>query len=148
MDAPGTICRTSPPSAPELTVRKSAWRIGLELARISGQLRLELSQGKETRMGGPAKYPEEFRREAVELHRSSDRSRVEVAKSLGISDGSLARSGGPGSVETWPDVDWSPVQRALARACRDRPAARPLTTTVVQWRNSRTRRWAGKSSGD
>jgi len=41
-------------------------------------------------MGRPAKYPEEFRREAVELARSSDRPRVEVAKSLGISDGSLA----------------------------------------------------------
>lgn len=41
-------------------------------------------------MGRPSKYPEEFRREAVELFRSSDRSRAEVAKSLGISDGSLA----------------------------------------------------------
>jgi transposase len=41
-------------------------------------------------MGRPAKYPGEFRREAVELYRSSDRSRAEVAKSLGISDGSLA----------------------------------------------------------
>lgn len=41
-------------------------------------------------MGRPNKYPEEFRREAVELYRSSDRSRAEVAKSLGISDGSLA----------------------------------------------------------
>jgi transposase len=41
-------------------------------------------------MGRPSKYPEEFRREAVELYRSSDRSRAEVAKSLGISDGSLA----------------------------------------------------------
>ena len=41
-------------------------------------------------MGRPQKYPDEFRREAVALYRSSDRSRVEVAKSLGISDGSLA----------------------------------------------------------
>ena len=41
-------------------------------------------------MGRPAKYPEEFRREAVELYRSSERSRAEVAKSLDISDGSLA----------------------------------------------------------
>jgi transposase len=40
-------------------------------------------------MGRPAKYPEEFRREAVELYRSSDRSRAEVARSLGVSDGSL-----------------------------------------------------------
>ena len=41
-------------------------------------------------MGRPQKYPEEFRREAVALYRSSERSRAEVAKSLGISDGSLA----------------------------------------------------------
>jgi transposase len=41
-------------------------------------------------MGRPNKYPEEFRREAVALYRSSDRPRAEVAKSLGISDGSLA----------------------------------------------------------
>jgi transposase len=41
-------------------------------------------------MGRPAKYPDEFRREAVALFRSSDRSRAEVAKSLGISDGALA----------------------------------------------------------
>jgi transposase len=41
-------------------------------------------------MGRPSRYPEEFRREAVELYLSSDRPRVEVARSLGISDGSLA----------------------------------------------------------
>lgn len=41
-------------------------------------------------MGHPSKYPEEFRREAVALYRSSDRSRAEIAKSLGIADGSLA----------------------------------------------------------
>ena len=41
-------------------------------------------------MGRPQRYPDEFRREAVELYRSSDRSRAGVAKSLGISDGSLA----------------------------------------------------------
>jgi transposase len=41
-------------------------------------------------MGRPSRYPEEFRREAVELYRSSDRSRAEIARSLGISDGSLA----------------------------------------------------------
>ena len=41
-------------------------------------------------MGRPSKYPEEFRREAVELYRSSDRPRCQIAESLGISDGSLA----------------------------------------------------------
>jgi transposase-like protein len=42
-------------------------------------------------VGRPAKYPEECRREAVALYRSSDRFRAEVAKSLGISDGSWPR---------------------------------------------------------
>jgi len=41
-------------------------------------------------MGRPSKYPEEFRREAVALRRSSDRPRCQVAEDLGISDGSLA----------------------------------------------------------
>ena len=41
-------------------------------------------------MGCPSKYPEEFRREAVELYRSSDRPRCQVAESRGISGGSLA----------------------------------------------------------
>lgn len=41
-------------------------------------------------MGRPSKYTEEFRREAVELYRSSGRPRCRVADDLGISDGSLA----------------------------------------------------------
>lgn len=39
---------------------------------------------------GTHRYPEEFRREAVELYRRSGRSRADVARSLGIADGSLA----------------------------------------------------------
>jgi transposase len=35
-------------------------------------------------VGRPAKYPPEFRREAVELVRTSDRSQADVARSLGI----------------------------------------------------------------
>jgi len=40
-------------------------------------------------MGRPSKYPPEFRAEAVELVRTSGRPRVEVARSLGISDNTL-----------------------------------------------------------
>jgi transposase len=40
-------------------------------------------------LGRPSKYPEEFRREAVELVRSSGRSQAEVARSLGISHNTL-----------------------------------------------------------
>lgn len=41
-------------------------------------------------MGRPTKYPPEFRREAVELVRRSDRSLIEVARDLGISDSTLS----------------------------------------------------------
>lgn len=40
-------------------------------------------------MGRPSKYTSEFRREALELVRSSGRPAIEVARSLGISDGTL-----------------------------------------------------------
>ena len=40
-------------------------------------------------MGRPAKYPAEFRREAVELVRSSGRPVAEVSRSLGIAEGTL-----------------------------------------------------------
>jgi len=41
-------------------------------------------------VGRPSKYPPEFRREAIELVKTSDRPRVEVARSLGISESALA----------------------------------------------------------
>jgi transposase-like protein len=40
-------------------------------------------------MGRPSKYPPEFRVEAVELVKTSGRPRVQVARSLGISDNTL-----------------------------------------------------------
>jgi transposase len=43
------------------------------------------------RKGRPTKYPPEFRAEAVELvKRSSDRSIVEIARDLGVSDSTLS----------------------------------------------------------
>lgn len=42
-------------------------------------------------MGRPSKYPPEFQREAVELARTSDRPRVEVARSLGVPVSTLAK---------------------------------------------------------
>ena len=41
-------------------------------------------------MGRPSKYPEKFRRDALELVRSSGRPIADVARSLGISDGTLS----------------------------------------------------------
>jgi transposase len=40
-------------------------------------------------MGRPAKYPPEFRRDALELVRSSKRPIAEVARSLGVNEGTL-----------------------------------------------------------
>jgi transposase len=40
-------------------------------------------------VGRPAKYPEQFRRDAIDLVESSGRPIAEVARSLGISEGTL-----------------------------------------------------------
>jgi len=40
-------------------------------------------------MGRPSKYPEKFRRDALELVRSSGRPIAEVARSIGISEATL-----------------------------------------------------------
>jgi len=42
-------------------------------------------------MGKTIRYPVEFRREAVELFRSSGRSTIQVARSLGVSDSTLRK---------------------------------------------------------
>jgi transposase len=40
-------------------------------------------------MGRPNKYPDQFRRDALELVRTSQRSTADVARSLGIAEGTL-----------------------------------------------------------
>lgn len=62
-------------------------------------------------MGRPSKYPEEFRRNAVELVRTSGRSIADVARSLGITDTAhasppelIASSSVTGSVTGRPDT--------------------------------------------
>ena len=92
-------------------------------------------------MGRPAKYPEEFRREAVALYRSSDRSRAEVAKSLGISDGSLAAWVKTAERDEAPDA-LDPTERARrsVRPC-DARRGREEIVTHSAWETvlSRTR---------
>lgn len=54
-------------------------------------------------MGRPAKYPEEFRHDAVELCRASGRPIADVARSLGITDSTL---------HNWLKADRDARQRA------------------------------------
>lgn len=54
-------------------------------------------------MARPARYPEEFRRETVALVRSSERPVAEVARSLGIAEGTL---------RNWVRVDRKTVERS------------------------------------
>ena len=82
-------------------------------------------------MARPSKYPPEFRREAIELVKTSDRPRVEVARSLGISDSTLAN---------WMQDD----REALARAAdpdglsmTEREELRSLRKEVIELRTDR-----------
>lgn len=54
-------------------------------------------------MGRPAKYPSEFRREAIALVKSSDRPVAEVARSLQVAEGTLWN---------WMKADREAVERA------------------------------------
>ena len=80
---------------------------------------------------GTHRYPEEFRREAVELFRSSDRPRCRVAESLGISDGSLAAwvkefdgRDGPGALSDDERAELARLRKELAEVKQDREILR------------------------
>ena len=82
-------------------------------------------------MGRPSKYPPEFRREAIELVKTSDRSRVEVARSLGISDSTLAN---------WVNDDRDAAARAAdpnGLSETEREELRRLRKEVIELRTDR-----------
>ena len=82
-------------------------------------------------MARPSKYPPEFRREAVELVKTSDRPRVEVARSLGISDSTLAN---------WMEDDRDAEARAAdpdGLSMTEREELRGLRREVVELRTDR-----------
>jgi len=54
-------------------------------------------------MGRPSKYPEKFRRDALELVRTSGRSLADVARSLGVNEGTLSN---------WVRAKGNPSERA------------------------------------
>jgi transposase len=79
----------------------------------------------------PSKYPPEFRREAVELVKTSDRPRVEVARSLGISDSTLAN---------WMQEDRDAKARADdpdGLSMTEREELRALRKEVIELRTDR-----------
>jgi transposase len=80
-------------------------------------------------MGNRYAYTEEFRREAVELARSSDRPRYKIAESLGVSDGALAlwvkeaeRHEQPGAMS---EPSWRGFRKQLAEVTEEREICRP-----------------------
>ncbi len=80
---------------------------------------------------GTSRYPDEFRREAVELYRSSDRPRCRVAESLGISDGSLAawvadfdQRDAPGALNDDERAELARLRKELAEVKQDREILR------------------------
>ena len=82
-------------------------------------------------MARPSKYPPEFRREAIELVKTSDRPRVEVARSLGISDSTLAN---------WMQEDRDAQARADDPDClsmTEREELRALRKEVIDLRTDR-----------
>lgn len=82
-------------------------------------------------MGRPSKYPQEFRADAVELVKTSERPRVEIAKSLGISDSTLAN---------WMEADRDARTRAAdpdALSESDREELRRLRKEVIELRTDR-----------
>jgi transposase len=90
-------------------------------------------------MGHPSKYPEEFRREAVALYRSSDRPRSEVARSLGISDGSLAawvkaaeRDETPGALDASERAELARLRKEVTDLRMDREILRKAAAYFAQ----------------
>jgi transposase len=90
-------------------------------------------------MGHPSKYPEEFRREAVALYRSSDRPRAQVAKSLGISDGSLAawvkaaeRDEAPGALDPSERAELERLRKEVTDLRTDREILRKAAAYFAQ----------------
>ncbi len=82
-------------------------------------------------MGNRYTYTEEFRREAVELARSSDRPRYKIAESLGVSDGALAswimqveRDEQPGALSRDERTELARLRKQLAEVTEEREILR------------------------
>ncbi|MBB5800233.1 transposase [Saccharothrix ecbatanensis] len=83
-------------------------------------------------MSGKSKYPEQFRKDAVELARSSDRPLRQVARELGVNHETLrnwvrtAEQAQPGPVDT------AAVDQEELRALRKRVAELELEKDILR----------------
>lgn len=82
-------------------------------------------------MGNRYTYTEEFKREAIELVRTSDRPRYRVAESLGVSDASLAnwikeaeRDAQPGALSVDERAELKRLRKELAEVKQEREILR------------------------
>lgn len=88
-------------------------------------------------MGRPAKYPAQFRRDALELVRSSGRPIAEVARSLGISEGTLWN---------WVQADRAASARAAGWGVANHLVMTPFSTGLDQ-SHSPCWDWSGTHCG-
>src|SRR4051794_36029942 len=86
-------------------------------------------------MGRPAKYPAEFRREAIELVRWSGRPVAEVSRSLGIAEGTLWN---------WVTADREARERDGAPDALSESEREELKRLAS---SPRSRRWTSRSCG-
>ena len=82
-------------------------------------------------MGNRYTYTDEFKSEAVELARSSDRPRYKIAESLGVSDGALAswisqaeRDEEPGALSRDERAELVRLRKQLAEVTEEREILR------------------------
>lgn len=90
-------------------------------------------------MGRPSKYREEFRREVVGVYRNSERSRFEVARSLGTSGGSLAaweklveETEAPGAMDTDERTELARFRKEHIDSRMDRVILRKVATCFAR----------------
>lgn len=90
-------------------------------------------------MGNRYTYTEEFRREAVELARSSDRPRYKVAESMGVSDGVLAawikeaeRAEAPGALSADERAELVRLRKELAEVRQEKEILRKAAAYLAR----------------
>ena len=87
-----------------------------------------MSTSKKRRPGRPSKYPPEFRRDAVAMVLDEDRPIAEVARSLGINDGTLGN---------WVNLEREARQQGVGLNIDERAELAELRSQVGELRMER-----------